>query len=53
MKLLINVQQKSYENAKIRYISKEQFKNKDAKKKKYDPLETIVTRQVLHIAFVI
>ena len=35
MKLLINVQQKSYENAKIRYISKELFKDKYAKKKKY------------------
>ena len=35
MKLLISKQLKSYENAKICYISKEKFQDKDAKDKKY------------------
>ena len=35
IKLLIKQQQESYENAKICYICKEEFKNKYVKDKKY------------------
>ena len=35
MKLLTNRQQRSYENAKVCYICKENFENKHAKDKKY------------------
>ena len=41
MKLLTNVQQKPYENAKICYICKEKFDDKHAKDKKYCKLRDI------------
>ena len=57
MKILTKEQQKSYENGKICYISKEKFENKYSKENNIVKLEIIVIIQgnikLLHIAYVI
>ena len=57
MKILTKEQQKSYENGKICYISKEKFENKYSKENNIFKLEIIFIIQgnikLLHIAYVI